>query len=116
MSWNQEEMNEVYLKVQKMATTDEEFRNELLKDSKAAIEKVSGKEMPDGFQVNVIENDPAYAATFVLPDFVGDEIEEGELDQVAGGISVLLIVSACAGAIGTDTCAGDACAGKLSSK
>lgn len=96
MSWTQEEMNEVYSKVHKLALTDGEFREELMKDSKAAVEKLTGRELPDGFQIKVIENDPAYQATFVLPDFVGDEMDEADLDEVAGGVAFIVGISACA--------------------
>ena len=89
MSWNQQEMQEVYAKVQKLATTDEAFRKQLLEDAKAAIEKVSGKELPEGFTVKFIERDPAYSATFLLPDFIGEEVEidDDDLENVAGGVT-----------------------------
>lgn len=98
MAWSQEKINEIYLKVQKMAVTDEEFRKELLEDSCAAIEKVAGEKLPKGFQVKVIESDPAYAATFVLPPMISDELSEEELDAVAGGSCML------------DGCGAEACA------
>ena len=89
MAWTQEQINEIYLKVQQLATTDEEFRAELLKDSSAAIEKVAGQPLPDDFKVKVIENDPQYAATFVLPPMLSEELDDGELDQVAGGLCLI---------------------------
>ena len=89
MAWTQEQINEIYLKVQQLATTDEEFRAELLKDSSAAIEKVAGQPLPDDFKVKVIENDPQYAATFVLPPMLSEELDDGELDQVAGGFCLI---------------------------
>jgi len=116
MKWKQEEMNEVYLKVQKTALTDEAFRKELIADPKAAIEKISGKALPEGFKINIVESDPAYSATFVLPDFVGNAIEDDDLENVAGGVSILVIISACAAAIGAGPCAADACAADISVK
>lgn len=107
MSWTQEEMNEIYDRVRKLVLTDEEFREELVKDSKKAIEKLAGKELPDGFKVKVIENDPAYQATFVLPDFVGDEMDDAALDEVAGGLALVIGISACAAAV---TVSGNICA------
>lgn len=98
MTWTQEKINEVYTKVQRTAVTDEEFRAELLKDPNAAIGKLAGEELPQDFKVKVIENDPKYAATFVLPPMADDELSDDELDSVAGGSCLL------------DGCGGQACA------
>ena len=113
MEWTQEKLNELYFKMQKKAMTDEEYRKGLLSNPNKMIEEEIGGKLPEGFQVNVIESDPAYTATFVLPDMMGDELEDDELDQVAGGVvSVLVIISACAAAISPGGCAADACAAK----
>ena len=112
MEWTQENLNELYLKVQKQALTDEEFRKDLLSDPNAVIEKETGEKLPEGFKIQVIESDPAYTATFVLPDLVGEELEDGELDQVAGGFSFILVASACAAALSVGGCAADACAAR----
>ena len=85
MAWSQEKINEVYAKVQQAAVTDEEFREELLTNTSAAIEKIAGEELPGDFKVKVIENDPQYAATFVLPPMVSEELSDEELEKVAGG-------------------------------
>ena len=79
MAWTQEKINQLYMEVQRMAVTDEEFRKELLENTNTAIEKVAGEELPEGFKVKVIENDPAYAATFVLPPMASDELSDDEL-------------------------------------
>lgn len=87
--WTQEKMNEIYSKVQRLSVTDEEFRKELLQNPGAAIEKVAGESVPEDFRVKVIENEPQYVATFVLPPMVSEELDEKELAQVAGGSCVL---------------------------
>lgn len=102
MAWTQEKVNEVYLQVQRLAQTDEEFRAELLKDPSAAITKLTGEEVPEEFKIKVIENDPAYSATFVLPPMAAEELEDGDLDEVAGGLcgvdgACAAKVSACVG-------------------
>ena len=109
MSWTQNEMEALYREMQKKAMVDEEFRKELLADTNAALEKLAGKKLPEGCNIKVIENDPSYTATFVLPDLISEEMTADEMDGAAGGISVLLIVSACAAAVATVACAGDAC-------
>lgn len=89
MAWTQEKMNEIYMKVQQLAVTDEEFRNKLLEDTNAAIEKVAGEPVPENFKVKVIESDPQYAATFVLPPMISDELDDEALDSVAGGVCTI---------------------------
>lgn len=110
MAWTQEKINELYVKVQKQAGMDEEFRNSLLADPNRVIEEMTGEKLPEGFRVKVVESDPAYNATFVVPDLLGEEMEEEELERVAGGVSVMLVVSACAAAIKIGPCIGDVCA------
>lgn len=112
MKWTQEELNRLYFKLQKQAVTDEEFRKELLDDPNGVIERETGEKLPEGFKIQVVESDPAYSATFVLPDLVGDELEDSELDAVAGGVSIIIIASACAAAISVGGCPLDACAAR----
>lgn len=109
MSWTQNEMEALYKEMQKKAMLDENFRKELLQDANAALEKLAGKKLPEGCNIKVVENDPAYTATFVLPDLISEELTADEMDGAAGGISVLLIVSACGAAVATAGCGGDAC-------
>ena len=116
MKWTQEKMNEIYLTIQKGAVTDEEDRKELLENPNAVIEKEVGAPLPEGMKFQVIENDPAYNATFVLPELLSEELEEDDLDDVAGGVSVVLIVSACALAVGVGGCPANACAAKADAK
>lgn len=113
MAWTQEKINELYVKIQKQAVMDEEFRNSLLADPNKVIQEMTEEKLPDGFKVKVVESDPAYNATFVIPDLLGEEMEEEDLEKVAGGFSILLVVSACAAAVGGGGCIGDACAAKL---
>ena len=101
MEWSSEKISEIYYKVQRMAVTDEEFRAELLTDPDAAIAKAAGERLPEDVKVKVIENDPHYAATFVLPPMAADELNDEDLDRVAGGAC---LVRGC----GADACGADA--------
>ncbi len=85
MEWTQEKLQALYVEVQKKAMTDEAFRKELLADSSKAIEAFAGEKLPEGFKLKVIENDPDYTATMVLPDLVGRELTDEENEAVAGG-------------------------------
>ena len=87
MEWTQEKLAELITELQKKATVDEAFRKELLADPEKAIETLTGKKPPEGFRLKVVEHDPAYTATMVLPDLLGRELTDEESDVVSGGIS-----------------------------
>ena len=85
MAWTQEKIDKIYLEIQRAAVVDEEFRKELLNDPKKVIEKYADEPLPEGFNVKVIENDPKYAATFVLPPLASEVLGDDELDAISGG-------------------------------
>jgi len=66
------------------ALKDPKFREELKKDPAAAIEKEFGVKVPSGMKVKVIE-DSAEAVHLVLPPAKSAEINDKDLDKVAGG-------------------------------
>ena len=86
MEWTKQKLAEVCVELQKRAMVDEAFRKELLADPAKAIEMLTGEKPPEDFRLKVVENDPAYTATMVLPDFAGKELTEEESDAVSGGI------------------------------
>ena len=101
MSWTQQDMEKSYQDLLLKAVTDEGFRKELLADPNAAISKATGKEIPADYKIRIIEQDPAYQATFFLPEFAGPEVSEEELTAMAGG-------SCYANVCGANGCAGQA--------
>ena len=108
MEWTQQELEELYQQTVKKASVDAAFREKLKQDSKAAMEELAGRELPDGFRLKFIEKDPSFSNTFVLPDFKGDELDMSDLRDVGGGISFFLILSACAIAASVGPCPADA--------
>ncbi len=118
-NWTEKELEELMAKMTQKSMTDAEFRKEVLEDATAALEKLAGKPLPEGSSLKCIEKDPNYQATLVLPDLVDEEkIDDDSLQQVAGGISIALIVSFCIRAMGLGPdvgvcdkkiCAADAC-------
>ena len=107
--WSKEELDKLYVQVQQKAATDKKFREELLSDANAAIEKIAGEKLPDGFTVKAVEQDPNYSATFVIPDLISEELSQDDLSNMAGGISFALILSICGAAIGGGDCLADVC-------
>ena len=118
-NWTQQEIEELMAKMTKKAMTDAEFRKEVLEDATAALEKLAGKPLPEGASIKCVERDPNYQTTLVLPDLIYEEkLDEDSLQNVAGGISVALIVSICAaaasagpdsGLCGAKFCSSDTC-------
>ncbi len=90
MSWTQEEVDTILLEAQKRATTDKPFRELLLASPEQAIEGLSGKSVPAGFKIKVVESDPNYHLTFALPRYIGDELTANDMARVAGGLSTCL--------------------------
>ena len=86
MAWTQDKVNEIYLLAQNLAAKDRAFRAELLNDPKAAIEKLTSEVLPEDYSIKIIESDPAYSATFVLPLMLSGDLSDDELASVAGGL------------------------------
>lgn len=89
MNQVEERIKEVYDAAMQAAVTDEEFRAALLTDPKAAIEKLTGTSLPEGFKLKVLEKDPDCDMTILLPPMIFDELSEEDMNQVAGGMSEL---------------------------
>ncbi len=66
------------------ATTDNAFRQLLLRDARVAIRQELGITVPDGVQVRVHDETPT-ELHLVLPAPRTDELSDRELDQVAAG-------------------------------
>jgi hypothetical protein len=86
MSWTEEEADRAFVEVRRRAMTDKAFRQLALANPNAAIEKVSGKAVPPGIKIKIIETDPAAHMTFLLPQMIGEELSEADLEKVAGGV------------------------------
>jgi|GEM_PF-717574 len=115
MNWTQEEIEKAFKEVKKKSLTDQAFRALLISNPHKAIEQATGKAVPSAFKIKVVECDPAYQMTFVLPEMITEELSDEALEKVAGGTSCVGIgisaAEACAGAIGDGTCGARACAG-----
>jgi hypothetical protein len=84
--WTEQAQREAQEKIFRMAANDRDFRALALKDGRAAVEKATGKKLPQGFKIRFV--DPAGAhLTAVLPRaaYEEEELAEFELLAVAGG-------------------------------
>lgn len=89
------EIDEVLQKINLKAQTDKQFRKLCLTNPREAINHISGRNTPEGFVVQFIENKGAHY-THLLPDFI-DELYELELNYFAGGIRGIKECARCGG-------------------
>lgn len=67
------------------ATTDREFRARLLADPAAAIRHAFGVILPHNYRIRFMEKPVELDALIVLPPFGQGELDEEDLENVAGG-------------------------------
>ena len=88
MPWNEQEIQQTMVEVQRRASADATFRALVLRDPKAAIARVNPKPIPDDVAVRVVDN--GGRLTLTLPDSSRDrELSDEELDLVSGGGGLL---------------------------
>jgi len=76
----------VYQELMLKAATDDVFREALLRDPKATLVSLFGAPIPEGLNINVVEN-TSTELTLVIPPKLSDVLSEEELDEVAGGFN-----------------------------
>jgi hypothetical protein len=93
MEWTVEQTQSAINAALRRAATDMEFRKLALSDPAAAVARIAGQPLPEGFRVRVLERE-GYDATIVLQDPVEDgELSDSELEHVAGGSGQLNLVT-----------------------
>lgn len=85
LNFSNEEIQKAYKEIRKRAVIDKGFRELLIKNPNLAIKQVTGKELPSEFKIKIIESDPNYNMTFVLPEMVTEKISDEELEGIAAG-------------------------------
>lgn len=84
---NDQELNSAIREVLKRSVMDKEFRALAVRDSKSAIAKVSGKDLPSGTKIEFVDNFGKPNKLIVIPDPVtSGQLAEEELEQVSGGL------------------------------
>jgi hypothetical protein len=86
MGWTKEAVEAAVSKVGERAAADMEFRQLCVSNIHAAIQQVSGIEVPASFKIGVLDKF-ANQLNIILPPVVKEEGEllESELESVAGG-------------------------------
>lgn len=86
-AWSEEEIHRTLEKIRKLSVTDLDFRDLALSNPTAAIATVTSIPLPEGYQVQFVDNSGPLKS-FVLPDPVNDveELTDVELEAIAGGV------------------------------
>ena len=87
MVWTETEIKNCISLCQQRVVGDTEFRKKLLACPEDAISEISGKAVPPGIRIKILESDPSYDFTFLLPDFISEELGDEALDEIHGGIA-----------------------------
>ncbi len=80
---NNEQVLDIGSKVFQRAAVDPEFHALALRD--AAVEEVVGHKLPDGVKIRFVDNDGANFTLGLPPLRSSDELNDRELEAVAGG-------------------------------
>ena len=89
-------------KIQEWANDNVAYRNALMKTPKKVLESHLGKELPEGFEVEVVQDTPAkmYIALGAFPSAQGEELGDDDLENVAGGFGFGDIIGTVGGVVG----------------
>lgn len=83
--WNVCEAREALALLTGRSKTDPDFRRLCLSDPYAAVREITGRDVPEGFHIQMLENAGAHL-TVVLPDLVAEAtLSDSDLEALAGG-------------------------------
>jgi hypothetical protein len=92
--WTTEEVQDTVRKIVARATVDSDFRAHALKDTQAAFAKFDPRPLPAGFKLKFYDNSLPEMIVPFPPMVEGvQELDEADLEQVAGGNDVAVGVT-----------------------
>jgi Trm5-related predicted tRNA methylase len=84
-NWTQQEIEKTINEVKTKASLDENFRSLCLSNINEAVKLVAGKEIPSEFKIEVLESNPEFDQTIILPPLASTELSDEELNRLSGG-------------------------------
>jgi hypothetical protein len=92
--WTTEEVQNTVRKIVARATVDSDFRAHALKDTQAAFAKFDPRPLPSDFKLSFYDNSLPEMIVPFPPMLEGvQELDEADLEQVAGGNDVAVGVT-----------------------
>jgi hypothetical protein len=82
--WTKEEVEKTISEISKETAINKDLRKLALENPAQAIKQLTGRDIPEGYKIKIIENEPDVDYTFVLPNFQTEELSELELENVSG--------------------------------
>ena len=83
--WSEEQIQHSLQEVLRRASADADFRQLCLTSPQAAVKAATGRDLPEGFDLQLVDNRGANL-TVVLPDLTAStELSDSDLENIAGG-------------------------------
>ena len=83
--WAREEIDNCIMECLSKALSDADFRKKLIESPVEAVKELTGKEIPPGIRIQILESDPSYDFTFLLPELSSEELDDENLADIVGG-------------------------------
>ncbi len=78
--------NPVFEKIVRQAWSDDNFKTRLLEQPKTVLQEFTGEEIPETITVRIYEDTPNLKHLVISNNLASEELNEAELEAVAGGI------------------------------
>lgn len=82
--------NPLWRKAIARAFAEQNFKTQLINNPKQALTELTGESLPENWKIFVHENSPTLRHLVIFVDSASEELNEAELEAIAGGIGITL--------------------------